>query len=327
MRTQYTVAALVPALIVVLSITGFVWAQKQVTVVVDGRTLHVKTQAVDVASLLKEEGVSTAAGDVVTPQADAAISSGMTVIVRHATHVTLRLGGEEIELRVVGNTVADALSAAGADPSSNPAVTPALDAPLEDGMVISAPDVFVRVDQETAEVPFATELREDPSLPVGTRSVVASGTPGTVLRVYRVLVTGGIEGPRVLTAEHVVTAPVSEIVAVGTSRATATISNATLRFVAPKGGRRLRAETTGYASGSGGADDWTATGTLARRGVIAVDPRVIPLGTRVFIPGYGYAVAGDTGGAIHGTRIDLCFNTRAEALAWGRRTVTVIILD
>jgi 3D (Asp-Asp-Asp) domain-containing protein len=52
---------------------------------------------------------------------------------------------------------------------------------------------------------------------------------------------------------------------------------------------------------------------------------VIPLGTRLYVPGYGYAIAADTGGGVRGNHIDLCFDTLAEARAWGRRSVTAII--
>jgi 3D (Asp-Asp-Asp) domain-containing protein len=71
----------------------------------------------------------------------------------------------------------------------------------------------------------------------------------------------------------------------------------------------------------------TASGMRAGYGVVAVDPRVIPLGTRVYVPGYGAAVAGDTGSAIKGYRIDLGFATYGEAVNYGRRTVTVYVLD
>ena len=67
-------------------------------------------------------------------------------------------------------------------------------------------------------------------------------------------------------------------------------------------------------------------GTRLRYGVVAVDPRVIPLGTKLYIEGYGYAVAEDTGGAIKGNRIDLCYTDRAKAEAFGRRNVKVYIL-
>jgi 3D (Asp-Asp-Asp) domain-containing protein len=67
----------------------------------------------------------------------------------------------------------------------------------------------------------------------------------------------------------------------------------------------------------------TATGAPAGWGVVAVDPAVIPLGARITIPGYGEGVAADTGSAVHGAAVDLWFPTRAEAAAWGRRTVTI----
>jgi 3D (Asp-Asp-Asp) domain-containing protein len=89
----------------------------------------------------------------------------------------------------------------------------------------------------------------------------------------------------------------------------------------------MRVEATGYSPREPGLDFTTSTGARAGRGVIAVDPSVIPYGTRVWIPGYGYAVANDCGGAIKRDRIDLCFDTVAEAIRWGRRSVTIIILD
>ena len=77
---------------------------------------------------------------------------------------------------------------------------------------------------------------------------------------------------------------------------------------------------TGYAlSGT------TATGAPVGWGVVAVDPSVIPLGTRMWIPGYGEGVAADTGSAIQGARIDLWFPSTGQALAWGTRTVTITL--
>ena len=69
----------------------------------------------------------------------------------------------------------------------------------------------------------------------------------------------------------------------------------------------------------------TATGVPVGYGIVAVDPAVIPLGTHMTVPGYGEGVAADTGGSVGGSRIDLWFPTRAEALAWGTRTVTITL--
>lgn len=85
-------------------------------------------------------------------------------------------------------------------------------------------------------------------------------------------------------------------------------------------------EATAYLPTDGSAEGLTAMGIPATYGIVAVDPDVIPLGSRVYIPGYGEALAADTGGAIYGYRIDLCMESYAEAMDFGRRTVTVFVL-
>ena len=85
-------------------------------------------------------------------------------------------------------------------------------------------------------------------------------------------------------------------------------------------------EATAYLPSDGGGSGITASGMVARRGVVAVDPNVIPLGTRLYIPGYGEAIAADTGGAIRGDRIDLCMESYGEAMQFGRRYVTVYVI-
>jgi 3D (Asp-Asp-Asp) domain-containing protein len=89
---------------------------------------------------------------------------------------------------------------------------------------------------------------------------------------------------------------------------------------APAGGRSITVSSTGYS-----LPGHTATGIPVGWGVVAVDPALIPLGTRMTIPGYGEGVAADTGSAVRGAMIDLWFPTLAQALAWGRRTVTITL--
>ena len=93
------------------------------------------------------------------------------------------------------------------------------------------------------------------------------------------------------------------------------------------GSRVLYVSATAYSAQDPGNSTHTAAGTLVRRGVIAVDPNVIPMGTRVFIPGYGEAVAEDTGGAIKGNHIDIAFDTHKEALTFGRKNLEVYIME
>ena len=89
----------------------------------------------------------------------------------------------------------------------------------------------------------------------------------------------------------------------------------------------MEMEATAYLPTDGGGNGITASGLPAQYGVVAVDTDVIPLGTRLYIPGYGEAIAADTGGAIYGDRIDLCMESYGEAMQFGRRDVTVYVLD
>ncbi len=89
---------------------------------------------------------------------------------------------------------------------------------------------------------------------------------------------------------------------------------------------RMIMEASAYTPFDDGQSGITASGIPAKRGIVAVDPRVVPLGTRVYVPGYGVAIAADTGGAIKGSKIDLCIEDYNEAIRFGRRKVEVYIL-
>lgn len=95
--------------------------------------------------------------------------------------------------------------------------------------------------------------------------------------------------------------------------------------------KEFYANSTAYTASCSGCSGITATGINLMNNpnakVVAVDPSVVPLGTKLYVEGYGYAVAGDTGGAIKGLRIDVFFNSNTEALQWGRRTVKVQVLQ
>jgi 3D (Asp-Asp-Asp) domain-containing protein len=90
--------------------------------------------------------------------------------------------------------------------------------------------------------------------------------------------------------------------------------------LAPPGGRKLVVSATCYI-----LKGTTASGLPVGPGIVAVDPRVIPLGTKLFIPGYGKGVAADVGGGIKGAIIDLWYSTYAQCAKWGRRTVTITV--
>ena len=90
--------------------------------------------------------------------------------------------------------------------------------------------------------------------------------------------------------------------------------------------RVLTMQASAYSAQDPGNGNYTATGSRLKKGIVSVDPRLIPLGTRLYVEGYGYAVADDVGGAIKGHRIDLAYDSRSEALQFGRQTVKVYVL-
>ncbi len=105
------------------------------------------------------------------------------------------------------------------------------------------------------------------------------------------------------------------------------LERASSEFNPSRSSRSLVMNASAYTADDPGNGHYTFNGNLLRKGLVAVDPTMIPLGTRLFIPGYGYAVADDIGGAIKGNRIDIAFDSRSEAFQFGRQKITVYILD
>jgi len=98
-------------------------------------------------------------------------------------------------------------------------------------------------------------------------------------------------------------------------------------FNPSRSSRSLTMNASAYSAYDDGNGHYTAGGNFVRKGLVAVDPNVIPIGTRLFIPGYGHAIADDVGGAIKGNRIDMAFGSHSEAMDFGKQQVTVYILD
>ena len=162
-----------------------------------------------------------------------------------------------------------------------------------------------------------TITRYSIALPPGHSKILSHGRAG--LAEFIVSYSQRDGGPvrsRVLS-RTVVTMPKARVVLQGGDAALAIIH---LDAVMHK---MLHMIATAYTADSSGGSGWTAIGRRAGFGIVAVDPRVIPLGTRLYIPGYGMAIAGDTGGAIVGDRIDLGFDSLQSAVDFGRRAVTV----
>jgi 3D (Asp-Asp-Asp) domain-containing protein len=192
---------------------------------------------------------------------------------------------------------------------------------VTDAQEITIIRVRSEVVTDTNPIPFPRRKSYSTSLPVGETVVKREGVPGSHAITYRDYYRDEIRTTRVKLAAKTV-APRPQVEVIGTRGMTL----ASRHLV---GGRRmLSMVATGY--GPNGNGKWgarTASGRLPGYGVVAIDPRIIPMGTRLYVEGYGPCIAGDTGGAIKGHRIDLGFNSNHEARNVGRRRVRVVILN
>ncbi|MBX5467086.1 MAG: G5 domain-containing protein [Firmicutes bacterium] len=173
----------------------------------------------------------------------------------------------------------------------------------------------------TEPIPYPVQHQPDADLASGDSVILQSGANGLLETIKRILLQDGRPIASQVLSVRVADPPRPEIVGYGTAPAVAR-GGAPVVFA-----RRIPMVATAYWPNPAWSDGYTALGWKAQYGVVAVDPRVIPLGSRVFVPGYGFAVAADTGGAIVGNRIDLCFDSESQALAWGVREVNVYVVQ
>jgi len=189
-------------------------------------------------------------------------------------------------------------------------------------------DTTVKIVDERVQTPPPTVFEVNRRLPPRHRVLKVEGKPGESLIIWRVYYRNGKEIRRVKVREDVIEPPQPRIYEIGVHGHIAS-RGAVGRSAAFRTVRVLEMHASAYTphrSGGGTGTGRTATGLPAGYGLVAVDPRVIPFGTVLYIEGYGMAIAADKGRAIRGHKIDLCFATRQQAMQFGRRRVRVHIL-
>lgn len=215
-------------------------------------------------------------------------------------------------------------------------IKPGLDKTVKKDMEISIVRVTTETEEVTEAVAYSTEEKQDSSLPKGEEKIITQGQEGQIVKEYKITKENGKEVNRELVDEEVKKESVNHVVAVGTKEATqksdsnlVTLSDKSSNE--PSGGKTLTVTASAFTASCSGCSGVTSTGINLQANpnmkVIAVDPNVIPLGSKVWVEGYGVAVAGDTGGAIKGNRIDVHVPNKSAAYSWGVRTVQVKIIN
>jgi len=338
LRTLVLVLPMVVGLLL-LSSTAFA---KTTYVITDGnRVFTYESFATDPAEVLTEAGLALDEYDTFTTE-DSLGATNLTV--RRSQTITIRYGADLMTAESYGETVDELLSRLNIYPGEEDVLSVPRSAMTEDGMEISIDTIFQEVQNYTAAIPHETIRCTDDTLPEGVEEVLTAGKDGEMRCTATVTYVNGQETNREVTAQMVTRNPVDEIVAVGTGKATPETVEAMGELVIGDGviilptGEVLtfthtaQVRATAYNHLDEGCDMITSTGTTVHVGTVAVDPRYIPYGTRMFIISndgayvYGISVAEDCGGAIKGDRVDLYFPTLKECFAFGRRDCTIYFL-
>lgn len=286
---------------------------------VDGQSIEARTPEQTVGKALNDlsqrYGLHIKDEDEVNVQRSEPLVADMKLAVRRSIPVHIRADGKEWDTEMAPRTVADALKKLAISLGEKDKVSLALDHLLQPYDVLKVIRVTERVETVNSEIPYQT-VAQAADFPVGLPDrTVSRGGNGLQEQTVKLTLEDGKEVEREVLNQRVVRPPVNQVV----SRGAQTSISRGGRVINFKRAYLMRA--TAYSEPGG----TTATGEPVQWGIVAVDPRVIPLGSKVYVDNYGPATALDTGGAIRGNRVDLYMDSPDAASAWGVRSVVVYL--
>ena len=311
-------------------------------------TKTIKTRAESVTKVLEKSGVTIADTDRLNGPIDASLNDNENIIITRGKNVTIKANGAEKTVTVTKADPKDALIEAGYVPDE-------LDQISADDNSIEL--TFVDEDEETINEPIAheTEYVDDPDMEIGLEEVRTEGYDGNIEKKYKIMYQNDAEVSRELVSENVTLEPENTVIARGTkptpaptvapkstpapstgaSYAGNTFSESNGTIDGHSYSRKITMTATAYSTSpsENGGHTSSALGTPLRRGIVAVDPKIIPLGSTVYVTStdgswnYGVASAEDTGGAIKGNRIDLCYDSTSTSHSFGKQSCIVYVLD
>ena len=318
---------------------------KEITMTIDYKRIgNIETTAETVGDALEEKGVELTEDMYVNFDEDEVLEDDMHIVVKSPRKYILNDGGNKTEVESVFLKTEDILKDLDIKLGENDYTLPKAKSNVRLGNEIKIFRVEEKVEEIEEEIPFKEVTKDDANLKKGTTKIVEDGQNGLKkIKIKKTFENGELIAEEVID-ESVVKEVKDKIIHKGTkveqkaqtNNKTSNNSKQPSRGSDFKAKKSITMNATAYDDTPESQGKWvgtTAMGTKPRPGVVAVDPRVIPLGTRLYIesldgtPDYGYAVAEDTGGAIKGNRIDLFFVTRSEVRRFGRRKVRVHILQ
>lgn len=329
------IAAAVLVVVATATICLFGFASTKQIVIRDGeQTTEVKTSQRTAAALLRELGITLRDEDRVSLPLEQTLNNKDEIVIERAKRLTVAVDGENKELYSCEPTVKAVLQEKGIEMGEFDEIEPVLETEITENLAVTIHRVSVEYLDFEVEIPFETKRIANASQPKEYSKVLQEGKNGMKKVTYKNVTKDGVEVISDIVAEEILTQPVTQEVEYG-SKVVKEIqtSRGNLSY-----SRVLSMSATAYdasPASNGIYAGRTATGRVPTRGIVAVDPSVIPLNSRLYIESsdggkswvYGYAIAGDTGGAIKGNKIDLCFDSYAECMRFGRKSATVYVLN
>ena len=315
-----------------------------VTISRDGVVAQIETFDTTVEDVMEHTGITLGANDRVTPPLDTVIGEDTVVTVERAMEVTVVDGEEEPQKVVTYNgTVEEMLESQDIEVGAQDTLNASPESNVVNGMTVKIDRITKEQETRTEEVPFETEYQQSSDLYKGEEKVTQEGTAGVRTIVEEITYKNGEETVRTQISNEITTAPVNRVIVQGTkdkpAPQPAVTAEANTQTGASEGSGdntvtlpdgsvvQVKAVISGESTAYTHTGNRTATGVWPSVGTVSVDPKVIPLGSRLYITGYGYGVAQDTGGAIKGNRVDVFLDTYDACIQWGRRAVTIYVLD
>ncbi|WP_315119126.1 G5 domain-containing protein [uncultured Clostridium sp.] len=301
---------------------------KNVTVVIDGEERNFTTYESTFDKALKNVNIEIYEKDKIDKDLSSKIAKKDRIDIKRAVNLKVIVDNKELNIKSAENNIGSMLNAENITLKPEDKVLPGIESELSEGMNVEVVRVETKVVTSTAPINFKTTIKKDNDLLKSKTKVLQAGKNGEKEITTSVVYENGKEVSRKIVKEVVTKKPTDKIVVQGTlspmyaSRGSSSQANSTSFTV----------KATAYWAVHGVGTTYTASGKKAVRNpdgysTIAVDPRVIPLGTKLYVEGYGHAIAADTGTAIKGNFIDVFFDTYNEACNWGLKYVNVHIVQ
>jgi uncharacterized protein YabE (DUF348 family)/3D (Asp-Asp-Asp) domain-containing protein len=322
-------------------------SMKSVTLVDEGRVTTVLTHADVVGELLAEQDIEIGPYDRLSAPLDADVEDGARIEIERAKAIAVKADGTTRQLYTLADTVGEALAEAGVALAPSDRVTPAQDAGVTDGMTVQVVRIMREIVETEHPIAYRVIKKQDGSLMQGKEKVVQSGREGVMVKRTELIYEDGVLVAERELSSEIAKPSVDRIIAVGTRKPevvaasydasedkvqTVTLDGIPVQVRRVLKKMKLTAYSAGPASTGKKPDDpnygITSTGVKVKEGrTIAVDPDVIPLGWWVYIEGFGFRRAEDTGSAIKGKIIDIYFDSEETAERFGtKKGYTVYVI-